>query len=125
MRGLLTSAYVTLAAYANCVQASGSWAGTNLYYLQGLSDSDQDAYINKLSSYNTKVVRLWLNGQSKGCQKGSNIVQDIPQLETTLGQYNDVTLDAVDKVLVKLVAKNIKAVISPHDANSLIGDYRK
>ena len=57
--------------------------------------------------------------------KGSNIVQDIPPLETTLGKYNDATLDALDKVLVKLAAKNIKAVISPHDANSLIGDYRK
>lgn len=125
MKGLLASAYVAVATCANYVQSSPSWAGTNLYYLQGLSDSDQDAYISKLSSYNTKVVRLWVNGQSKGCQKGSNIVQDIPQLETTLGQYNDVTLDAVDKVLVKLVAKNIKAVISPHDANSLIGDYRK
>lgn len=125
MKGLLASAYIAVAACANYVQASPSWAGTNLYYLQGLSDSDQDAYISKLSSYNTKVVRLWVNGQSKGCQKGSNIVQDVPQLETTLGQYNDVTLDAVDKVLVKLVAKNIKAVISPHDANSLIGDYRK
>ena len=125
MKGFLASAYVVLAAWNSYVQASGSWAGTNLYYLQGLSDSDQDAYINKLSSYNTKVVRLWVNGQNQGCQKGSSIVHDIPQLETTLGQYNDVTLDALDKVLVKLAAKCIKAVISPHDANSLIGDYRK
>lgn len=125
MKGLLASACIALASCASYAHASGSWAGTNLYFLQGLSDSDQDAYISKLSSYNTKVVRLWVNGQSKGCQKGSNIVQDIPQLETTLGTYNDVTLDVLDKVLVKLAAKSIKAVISPHDANSLIGDYRK
>lgn len=125
MKGLLASAYIALATFASYAHGSPSWAGTNLYFLQGLSDSDQDAYINKLSSYNTKVVRLWVNGQSKGCQKGSNIVQDIPQLETTLGQYNDVTLDVLDKVLVKLAANNIKSVISPHDANSLIGDYRK
>lgn len=69
-------------------------------------------------------------------------MQNIPALETTLGQYNNETLDAVDKVLVKvcfyqyrfsdcdsnecqLANKNIKAIISPHDANSLIGDYRK
>jgi mannan endo-1,4-beta-mannosidase len=90
-----------------------------------LSDADQNAYIDKLAGYNTKVVRLWVNSQSKGCQKGSNIVKDIPQLETTLGQYNKVTLDELDRVLVKLAAKNIKAIVSPHDANSLIGDYRK
>lgn len=125
MKGFIASAYVVLAACANTVYGLGSWAGTNLYYLQGMSDSDQDAYINKLSEYNTKVVRLWVNGQSKGCQKGSSIVRDIPQLETTLGQYNTVTLDELDKVLVKLVAKNIKTIISPHDSNSLIGDYRK
>ena len=125
MKGFLAYAYIALATCASYAHGSGSWAGTNLYFIQGLSDSDQDAYISKLASYNTKVVRVWVNGQSKGCVKGSNIVQDIPALETTLGQYNDVTLDALDKVLVKLAAKNIKAVISPHDANSLIGDYRK
>lgn len=125
MKGLFTSACIALATCVTSVYSSGSWAGTNLYYLQGMSDSDQDAYINKLSSYNTKVVRLWVNGQSKGCQKGSNIVRDIPPLETTLGQYNKVTLDELDKVLVKLAARNMKAIISPHDANSLLGDYRK
>ncbi|KJX97184.1 glycoside hydrolase family 5 protein [Zymoseptoria brevis] len=102
-----------------------SWSGTNLYFLQGLSDDDQDAYIDKLKSYNTKVVRLWVNRQAKGCQKGSTLVKDIPALETTLGQYNNATLDAVDQVLVKLAAKDIKAIISPHDANSLLGGYRK
>lgn len=106
-------------------QSSPSWAGTNLYYLQGLSDADQDAYIRKLSEYNTKVVRLWVNGQSRGCQKGSNVVRDIPPLETTIGQYNKVTLDELDKVMVKLAARNIKTIISPHDSNSLIGDYRR
>lgn len=102
-----------------------SWTGTSLYFLQALSDGDQDAYIDKLKSYNTKVVRLWVNRQGKGCQKGSTLVKDIPPLETTLGQYDDAALDAVDQVLVKLVAKGIKAIISPHDANSLLGDSRK
>lgn len=125
MKGFLASACVALATCATSVLGSVSWTGTNLYYLQGMSDADQDAYINKLSEFNTKVVRLWVNGQTAGCQKGSNIVRNIPQLETTLGQYNQVTLDELDKVLVKLVAKNMKAIISPHDSNSLIGDYRK
>lgn len=125
MKSFINSACVAFAAFATFVRGSGSWAGTNLYFLQGLSDADQDAYISKLSSYNTKVVRLWVNKQTAGCQKGSNIANDIPALETTLGQYNQVTLDALDKVLVKLVAKHIKTIISPHDANSLLGDYRK
>lgn len=106
-------------------QSSPSWSGANLYYLQGLSDADQDAYIQKLSEYNAKVVRLWVNAQSRGCQKGSMIVRDIPPLETTVGQFNQVTLDELDKVLVRLASRNIKAIISPHDSNSLIGDYRR
>ncbi|KAL7626437.1 hypothetical protein AAE478_003209 [Parahypoxylon ruwenzoriense] len=59
------------------------------------------------------------------CEKGSKLSVKVPQLETTLGKYNDETLDAVDKVVDKLARKGIKAIISPHDANSLPGDYRK
>ena len=133
MKGLVGVVCFALAAISQHASAfaieprqnSPSWSGTNLYYLQGLSDADQDAYIQNLANYNTKVVRLWVNQQGNGCQKGSNIVKDIPALETTIGQYNKATLDELDRVLVKLVAKNIKAVISPHDSNSLIGDYRK
>ena len=133
MRGLFATFCTALAAFPTAGlaasldtrQSSPSWAGTNLYYLQGLSDAAQDAYIQKLSEYNTKVVRLWVNAQSTGCQKGSNVVRNIPHLETTIGQYNKITLNELDKVLVKLAAKNIKSIISPHDSNSLIGDYRK
>ncbi|EXL98185.1 hypothetical protein NOF04DRAFT_6595 [Fusarium oxysporum II5] len=126
MKGLFTTLCLALAHFCQLTEAkSGSWSGTNNYFLQGMSDSAQDAYIQTLSSYDTKVVRLWVNQASKGCQKGSQIVRDIPQLETTIGQYNKVTLDEIDKLLVKLSDKNIKAIISPHDANSLIGDYRK
>lgn len=122
---LLVASPMSSLAAPEARQSSPSWAGTNLYYLQGLSDAAQDAYIEKLSEYNTKVVRLWVNSQGSGCQKGSNVVRDIPALETTIGQYNKVTLDELDKVMVKLAAKNIKTIISPHDSNSLIGDYRK
>ncbi|KAH9900470.1 glycoside hydrolase family 5 protein [Xylariomycetidae sp. FL2044] len=104
---------------------SKSFGGTNLYYLQGLSDDAQDQYISDLSDYGVKVVRLWVNQQSSGsCVKGSKLEVGVPALETTLGQYNDQTLDAVDKVIQKLSDKGIKSLISPHDANSLLGDYR-
>ncbi|KAK8091849.1 hypothetical protein PG997_002210 [Apiospora hydei] len=122
---ILTSA--ALAALASCANGTGnSWMGANLYYLQGLSDGDQDAYINSMAEDGAKVVRLWVNRQTAGdCQKGSKIVSSVPPLETSLGVYNDATLNSLDKVIVKLSAKGIKALISPHDANSLLGDYRK
>lgn len=56
-------------------QNSPSWSGANLYYLQGISDADQDAYIQKLSDYNAKVIRLWVNSQGQGCQKDSKIFE--------------------------------------------------
>ncbi|KAI0138633.1 glycoside hydrolase family 5 protein [Hypoxylon sp. NC0597] len=101
--------------------------GSNLYFLPGMSDQDQDAYINDLAQYGAKVVRVWVNQQFGGghCEKGSKLQNSVPQLETTLGKFNDQTLDAVDKVVNKLAQKGIKAIISPHDANSLLGDYRK
>jgi len=40
-------------------RSSNSWAGTNNYYVHGLSASDQASYISTLKSYGTKVVRLW------------------------------------------------------------------
>ncbi|KAI0379660.1 glycoside hydrolase family 5 protein [Hypomontagnella monticulosa] len=101
--------------------------GTNLYFLPGMSDQDQDTYINDLAQYGAKVVRVWVNQQSGGghCEKGSKLSVSVPPLETTLGKFNNQTLDAVDKVVNKLSKKGIKAIISPHDANSLLGDYRK
>ncbi|KAH8165082.1 hypothetical protein CIB48_g3159 [Xylaria polymorpha] len=75
----------TLSSRAN----SPSWAGSNIYFLIGLSDSQQNEWINNIASDGAKVVRLWVNGQNAGsCQKGSTI----------------------------LAAKNIKAIVSPHDA---------
>lgn len=107
------------------VEPGMSWMGTNLYYLQGLSDSDQDAYISQMANDGARVVRVWVNAQTEGsCQKGSRIAVTVPNLETTIGQYNDETLAALDKVLVKLSNNGIRALISPHDANSLLGDYR-
>jgi len=100
---------------------SKSWQGTNLYFLQGLSDDRQDEYISQLKDFGIKVLRVWVNGQNgdNHCEKGSHIVVSVPDLETTLGQYNDQTLDALDKVINKLSKAGIKALISPHDANRL------
>lgn len=125
--GALASSVLSLATLtARNSSTPTSWMGTNLYYLQGLSAADQDAYIEAMATDGIKVVRVWVNGQTAGaCQKGSLIAADVPALETAaLGEYNNATLDALDGVLVKLEDKGIKALISPHDANSLLGDYR-
>lgn len=43
----------------------------------------------------------------------------VPDLEpNSIGSYDDTVLGALDKVLEKLVAKGIKAIISPHDGNA-------
>lgn len=43
----------------------------------------------------------------------------VPNYETVIGEYNTTTLDTLDTVLAKLHKANIKAIISPHDANLL------
>ncbi|KAI1265209.1 glycoside hydrolase family 5 protein [Xylariaceae sp. FL1019] len=107
--------------------AATTWMGTNLYYLQGLSETDQDSYINTLADYGVKVVRVWANAQPGNgeCVKGSKSATSVPAFETSIGTYNYATLDALDLVINKLAQKGMKVVISPHDGNSLIGDYRK
>lgn len=81
----------TLSSRAN----SPSWAGSNIYFLIGLSDSQQNEWINNIASDGAKVVRLWVNGQNAGsCQKGSTIVRTIYPLESSIGVYNDTVLDA-------------------------------
>ncbi|KAK8092466.1 beta-1-3-mannanase [Apiospora kogelbergensis] len=117
--------FAAVVSLATCADTGNSWMGANLYYLQGLSDSDQNAYIDAMAKDGAKVVRVWVNKHTAGdCQKGSRIAMSVPNLEDKLGVYNRAALDALDKVIVKLSAKGIKALISPHDANSLLGDYR-
>ncbi|RYP26563.1 hypothetical protein DL768_011703 [Monosporascus sp. mg162] len=72
-----------------------------------------------------EVILVWANGQSAGCQKSSNIVNDAPQSEATLGQCSYGTRDAPDNVADKRTRAGMKALISPHDSNSLVEDYRK
>lgn len=102
---------------------SHSWAGTSNYFLQGMSDDDQEAYLKQLSADGVKVVRVWVNAQAGGrsCAKGSISVSYAPEFETTLGQYNWQTVDLLDKTLVAIGRHGMKALISPHDGNLLHG----
>jgi mannan endo-1,4-beta-mannosidase len=101
------------------VNASNSFAGSSLYFLPGLSSSDQTYYIDTLASYGAKVVRIWINRLDTGCVKGSNVATAIQDFETTIGTYNYNSLAAVDAVLAQLAAKGMKAIISPHDGNDI------
>lgn len=100
--------------------ASKSFAGSNLYFLHALPKAEQKTYVTTLAGHGVKVLRLWVTGLKAGCQKGSNL-NAIPQLETTVGQYDTTVLKALDDTLKLLHENNIKAIISPHNANALGG----
>lgn len=101
--------------------ASNSFAGTNNYFLHGLPTSDQDTYLSTLSSWGVKLIRLWVSQTPAGCVKGSTDVQAIPPLESTVGIYDTTVLDKLDATLALLKKHNIKALLSPHDANVISG----
>ncbi|KAJ6784330.1 hypothetical protein PWT90_07250 [Aphanocladium album] len=113
----------TASPLAERAATSHSWAGTSNYFLQGMSDADQDAYLRQLSQAGVKVIRVWVNAQAGGraCAKGSISATYAPEFETTLGQYNWQTVDLLDKTLVAIGKYGMKALISPHDGNLLHG----
>lgn len=113
MKFLLPAIAVPL-ALSTFASASSSFSGSSLYFLHGLSSADQDAYIDALAGYGAKVIRIWINGLEAVCTKGSNIASSVSEFETTIGQYNFDTLAKLDAVLAKMVAKGMKAIISPH-----------
>ncbi|KAF2737433.1 beta-1,3-mannanase [Polyplosphaeria fusca] len=101
--------------------ASKSWAGSNEYFLHALPASEQKKYIETLAGWGVKVLRLWVTDISSGCLKGSTSVKSIPPLESTIGTYDTTVLKALDSTLSLLHANKIKAILSPHNANTLGG----
>jgi mannan endo-1,4-beta-mannosidase len=57
-----------------------------------------------------------------GCLKGSTIANSVPPFESTVGVYNTAVLAALDDTLKLLYDNGMKAIISPHNANTLTGD---
>lgn len=112
---------------ASLVLASGaaanSWGGNNLLMLQGMEESAQIDFIKRQAADGSKVLRLWVRGYKKGCEKGTNIAIDAPDLETELGKYNDETLDVLDRTLglIQEHGQGMKVIISPHNANAIYG----
>ncbi|KAI3396839.1 hypothetical protein diail_11610 [Diaporthe ilicicola] len=101
---------------------SPSWAGSNLYFLHGLTGDQQSDYIDTLASWGVKAIRLWVTGLGGGCIKGSTNTTSIPELEpNSVGTYDTTVLEALDNTLSRLHAKGIQAIISPHDAGHING----
>ncbi|KAK5989661.1 hypothetical protein PT974_07916 [Cladobotryum mycophilum] len=123
---ILSAVALALSAVASPAlekRGSKSFAGTSLYFLQGLSTDVQKSYLSTLANGGVKVVRLWVKDQpgQNTCVKGSVSVSGAPDFETTLGKYNWQTLDLLDQTLVYLQQYGLKAIISPHDGNKLNG----
>lgn len=96
-----------------------NWAGSNLYYAAGLSQSQQDYWFSNLKSAGVKVVRVWLDGQSSGSTKGTPITT-YPSLEhNQIGQYDDTVLNLMDGVMLNAYKYGIKLMISIHSFNAL------
>ena len=59
---------------------------------------------------------------NEGCLKGSTDAKYIPPLEATVGSYDTTVLEALDNTLKLLHSNGMKAIVSPHNANSITGD---
>ncbi|KAH8120346.1 beta-1,3-mannanase [Phellopilus nigrolimitatus] len=99
--------------------AANSFAGSNLYYAAGLSDSDRTTLLQGLQDAGMKVLRVWLDGQSSKTTKGTQIAS-FPSLEPDeIGTYDDTVLNKLDAFMVDAQAHKIKLLISMHSFNSL------
>ncbi|KAI9741773.1 MAG: hypothetical protein M1834_000159 [Cirrosporium novae-zelandiae] len=99
-----------------------SFAGSNNYFLHGLSVEEQTTYVQTLAGWGAKVVRLWVTGTSGSCVKGS-LTTNISnlELEGSIGTYHTEVLAALDDTLKLLHENGMKAIISPHDAGVING----
>ncbi|KAF2466233.1 uncharacterized protein BDR25DRAFT_237190, partial [Lindgomyces ingoldianus] len=103
------------------------FAGSNEYFLHALPATDQQVYVETLAGWGvlsgvlTGVLVTYTDG---GCLKGSTDVLVVPPLESMVGTYDTTVLTALDDTLKILSSNGIKAIISPHNANSLTGDER-
>jgi mannan endo-1,4-beta-mannosidase len=87
-------------------RSSPSFAGSDNYFLHGVSSSEQARYISTLNTWGAKVLRLWgtpptgrfirlvfyissqstVTGLPDSCIKGSQ-TSSVPNFEDTIGSY--------------------------------------
>ncbi|KAH9949069.1 glycoside hydrolase [Amylocystis lapponica] len=116
--------FVLFATTLQSVFAVKLWTGSNLYYAAGLYDEDADTLLKGLQSIGMKVLRVWLDPEESGAQKGTPL-NPFPALEPTQicnGNetcYNDTVLERYDAFMLKAHSYGIKLLISMHSFNSL------
>ena len=91
---------------AQVLASSPSFAGSDNYFLHGVSSSEQARYISTLNTWGVKVLRLWgtpptgrfirlvfyissqstVTGLPDSCIKGSQ-TSSVPNFEDTIGSY--------------------------------------
>jgi mannan endo-1,4-beta-mannosidase len=97
---------------------------TTSMYNQNLLQS-LDEYLHRQTGGNSESDandRCIVTNIDEGCLKGSTITNSMPPLETSVGVFDTTVLAALDATLKLLHDNGMKAIISPHNANSLTGD---
>ncbi|OAG33866.1 hypothetical protein AYO21_12026 [Fonsecaea monophora] len=92
--------------------------GTSSYYAHGLDEATRNAWLDGLQRDGARIIRIWINGISPGTYKGTNITVTIPNLEETVGIFNDTVLDAIDDLFMEGHRRGIKFIVSVHDGNA-------
>jgi mannan endo-1,4-beta-mannosidase len=127
--------------------AAMSFAGSNLYYAAGLTQSQQTALFTGLEDAGVQVLRVWLDGEFepistiRRChvpvprqtrsfwqfegqsypQKGTSI-NSYPYLEGSAPKtWNDEVLNRLDDFMYKARGYGIKLIVSFHSYNALEG----
>lgn len=60
----ITYALSLVAGLAECAAAATSFAGSNLYYAAGLTQTQQTTLFTGLKDAGVQVLRVWLDGES-------------------------------------------------------------
>ncbi|PCD25076.1 hypothetical protein AU210_014188 [Fusarium oxysporum f. sp. radicis-cucumerinum] len=95
--------------------AAKSFSASNLYYAAGLTDGQQTTLLNGLQSAGVKVLRVWLDGATKGTP-----INDFKSLQgTSSDDWDDTVLNRLDTFMVKAHDYGIKLLISIHSYNAL------
>jgi len=102
-----------------CTLGYKSWAGANLYYAAGLSQSQQEFLFSNMQKAGLKVLRTWLDGQSSRSTKGTNIETFWDLEPNEVGVYNDTVLELTDALMINAQKYGVKLLISMHSWNAL------
>ncbi|GAB7321949.1 hypothetical protein MBLNU13_g03014t1 [Cladosporium sp. NU13] len=103
---------------AECAAAATSFAGSNLYYAAGLTQSQQTTLFTGLKDAGIQVLRVWLDGQSSP-QKGTQINSYSSLEGNTPKSWNDEVLNRLDDFMFNARGYGIKVIISFHSYNAL------